>query len=283
MVGNTVDPSMVAGRPGGPDSGRLAASARQPAQAPALAGAGPPGGLRQAYARWLRTAAAATATGAALGFVVGGIGGRLAMRALFLTSGPSVRGIVSDDGFRIGEFTLIGTLNLLLVGTLIGVIGAFVYLAVRPFLLGPLWLRSTTCGLAAGAVVGSMIVHTDGVDFTVLGPRWFAIALFVAVPSLFGFLTPPGVEWAARPSGWFQSAPAKVAMLPLLVLLFPPLLVLVGLPAIALIGAAHAVGRSSFLSSLRRHPVTMWSVRAAWLGVTVLGAIALARDTAALL
>lgn len=89
------------------------------------------------WQRALRQVAGVTAVGLGLGFLVGGIGGRLAMRALFLTSHPSVRGLISDDGFAIGRFSFTATLNLLLVGTVLGVLGAFAYAAVRPFLLGP--------------------------------------------------------------------------------------------------------------------------------------------------
>lgn len=239
--------------------------------------------IAQAYDRGLRTMAAATAVGLALGLLLGGIGSRLAMRALFLTSDPSVRGLVSDDGFRIGQFNAAATLSLLVVGTVIGVIGAIVYLAVRPFLVGPGWLRWTTCALGAGAVVGSMIVHDDGVDFTVLAPRWFAIALFAAIPALFGFLAPPAIELATHPDGWFQSASRKVALAPLLALLFPPLLLLVGIPAAAVIGVHHVVHKSPSLDLVVRHPLTMWTVRAGWLAVGVLGAAFLARDAVALL
>ena len=41
----------------------------------------------------LRTLGATTSVGLALGLVIGGIGSRLAMRALFLTTGPGVRGV----------------------------------------------------------------------------------------------------------------------------------------------------------------------------------------------
>lgn len=255
---------------------------------PTAAGPGPgplmeTGSTRQVYRRGLRRVAATTAVGLALGFAIGGVGGRLAMRALFLTSDPSVRGIISDDGFPIGRFDVMATLNLLLLGTVAGVIGAFVYLAVRPFLLGPRWLRHATCMLAAGAVVGSMIVHVDGVDFTRLGPTWFAIALFVALPALFGLVAPPAIKWAARPDGWFQSASHRAALMPLLVFLFPPLLVLVGLPTAAVIGAQHASDRSASFSQVLRHPVTIWTARAGWLAVAVVGVVVLARDTIALL
>lgn len=233
--------------------------------------------------RAVRQVAGVTAVGLGLGLLIGGVGSRLAMRALFLTSDPSVRGIFTDDGFRIGQFSATATLNLLLVGTAVGVIGAFVYAAVRPFLLGPRWLRSTGCAVAGGAVVGSMLVHTGGGDFTDLSPRWFAIALFTALPALFAGLAAPAVDRAIDDDGWFQRAPRRVALLPLVVFLFPPLLIFVGLPAAVVLVARERVGRSPALSGIVRHPVAMWSLRAVWFTVAVAGAAALAKDTTALL
>lgn len=233
--------------------------------------------------RIARQLSATTAVGLLLGFVVGGIGSRLAMRALFLTTGPSVRGVVSDDGFSIGRFSATATLNLLIVTTLIGVIGAFVYLAVRPFLLGPRWLRVTGCAMAAGAVVGAMIVHPSGVDFTLLEPRWFAIALFVALPALFGALAPPACEWALRDDSWFQRAPAPVALLPLVVFLFPPLLVMIGVPVAVVLLVRRGMRQSPAVDAVVRHPAALWAARGLWVGAALLGVVALAKDTATLL
>lgn len=230
----------------------------------------------------MRTLAATTAVGLVLGLVVGGVGSRLAMRVLFLTSGPGVRGLVSDDGFRIGQFSPAATLNLLVLCTIVGVIGAFVYLAVRPFLLGPQWLRATTCGLAGGAVVGSLIVHDDGVDFTLLRPTWLAVALFVAVPALFGLLAAPAVEWAARPDGWFLRTPTRWALLPLVVFLFPPLLLLVGVPAALVVGGGALLDRSPVWSAALRGGAFAWAMRALWLAAALAGVAALSRDIASL-
>lgn len=233
--------------------------------------------------RLLRTLAATTAVGLGLGLLVGGIGGRLAMRALFLTSDPSVRGMVSDDGFPIGRFELAATVNLLVVGAAIGVIGAFGYLAVRPFLLGPTWLRRTGCAIGAGVVVGSMLVHTDGVDFTRLGPRWFAIALFVALPAVYGVLAAIYVERAIRPDGWFATAPSWLALLPLAAYLFLPLLVVVGLPVAFVLGVRHVTRVWPPLGRVAGAPAARWVAVGAWAGVAFLGLWTLAVDTVELL
>ncbi len=109
------------------------------------------------------------------GALVAGLGSRLAMLILRLTSHPRVNGIQSDDDFTIGRFTLGGTYNLMVIGAAAGIIGAAAYQWVRPWLIGPRWFRYLTVGLASGAVVGSMLVHADGIDFRALTPTWLAI------------------------------------------------------------------------------------------------------------
>ncbi len=91
------------------------------------------------------------------GVLVAGVGSRLAMLVLRLTSPNSVVGVTSDDGFEIGRFTLGGTYNLLMLGAVVGVIGAAAYRAARPWLLGPAWFRRLTVAAGSGAVVGSAL------------------------------------------------------------------------------------------------------------------------------
>jgi hypothetical protein len=237
-----------------------------------------------AYEHDIRTIAATTAVGLAAGFVVGGLGSRLAMRLLLLTTGPHVRGLVSDDGFRIGQFGLAETAGLVFLGTVVGVLGAFVYLAVRPSLLGPTWLRRLGCAIGGGAVVGAMLVHTDGVDFTVLQPRWFAIALFVALPAGFAVLVAIAVDRATAPGSWFHTARLWTASLPLLVLVvFPPLLAVLGPPVVLVVAVRHLGRRWRGLGQVLHHPVTAWVARTAWVAVGLLGVVDLTRDSVTLL
>ena len=72
--------------------------------------------------------------GVPLGVVVAGLGGRLAMLVLRLTSPDVVLGQETDDGFVIGEITMAGTYNLLVLGAAVGFIGAAAYVAVAPWL-----------------------------------------------------------------------------------------------------------------------------------------------------
>ena len=141
--------------------------------------------------------------GLGLGIVVGGVLGRLAMYALARLN-PDATGVVSDDGFVMGQFTLSGTLNLLLAGGFLGAFGGLVYAAARHLTFGPDWWRLLSVALGAGLPVGALIVHTDGVDFTLLEPVQLAVALFVLIPALYGVLLAVLVEGrvAPPPESW---------------------------------------------------------------------------------
>lgn len=125
-------------------------------------------------------------SGAVAGFLWGGIGGRVAMRILFLTSDPSVRGLTSDDGFTIGQ---ISAASIFLIGamTILGAMLGAGYGLVRMLLRNPTWLNATGVAVALGAGAGSVIVSPDGIDFRVLEPLWLAVGLFVALPAAWAF------------------------------------------------------------------------------------------------
>lgn len=143
---------------------------------------------------------------------VGGLS-RLAM-SLLASRNPQAHGRLSDDGFEMGVVTLDGSLNLASVGIAIGVIGWLTYLIARPLLFGPTWFQWFSLSIPPGVVAANLIVHPAGIDFTVLGPLWLTVGLFVAVPAAYGPLihavmlraggTPPGmglspeVKWILR-------------------------------------------------------------------------------------
>lgn len=133
---------------------------------------------------------------------------------------PETAGITSDDGFVIGQLTLSGTLNLLLVATLLGVLGAGIYLVLRTLMIGPRWFQVVSISLGPAVVVGAMLVHSEGVDFTFLRPTWLAIALFVAIPGLYAALLTVLCERWLRPDGRLLRARRRVVF-PWLILWLP--------------------------------------------------------------
>ena len=155
-----------------PDPGRVG----QPAPAPRD---------DSVLAAFAASGAIAAGAGAAAGLVWGGVGGRIAMRVVFLTSNDHVRGVTSDDGFEIGRFSG-ATMFLLIVTAIFGGIAGFGVGIIRMVTSGPAWAVAIGTSLAAASFVGASIVHPDGVDFRLLDPLWLAVGLFVLIPGLWG-------------------------------------------------------------------------------------------------
>ena len=110
---------------------------------------------RPAATAALRQLAVATLAGAIVGFLVGGVGGRLAM-SLLASLNAEDAGVVSDDGFTMGQVTLSGTLNLLLVGTVLGALGGVIFLAVRALRIGPSWFQVPSVAIGAMVISGKL-------------------------------------------------------------------------------------------------------------------------------
>ncbi len=215
--------------------------------------------------------------GVPFGVLVVGVGSRIAMLVLRLTSPDRVIGIQSDDDFEIGTFTLGGTYNLMLLGAAVGIVGAGVYRLVSKWLIGPTWLRRVTTALAAGAVGGSMLVHADGIDFRLLKPTWLAIALFVALPALFGGLIGVVVDRVRRPDSWTRAG-RRIWVVPVIVLVPFPLALVPLTFAVVLITAMMAIDEATELGRLRATTGYGLVVRGAWLGIAVIGLAALIGD-----
>lgn len=162
-------------------------------------------GWRESLEAVVRTLSAASAAGALLGLLVGGVGGRLAM-ALLAVRNPEDSGRLTDDGFSIGQFTLGGTLNLLGASLQAGLTGAAIYLAVRHLALGPAPVRIASLTAGGTVVVGGFLVHPGGRDFRLLEPDWLPVALFLAVPAVFVPLLALLVERWLAPGSWFATA-----------------------------------------------------------------------------
>ena len=148
--------------------------------------------------------------GAISGFVVGGIGGRLFMFVLAQLN-PEETGVLTDDGFEMGQFTASGTANLLVITTILGIIGGLVFLALRGLRFGPGWFRVLSMPVGATIVVGSMLVHSDGADFTLLQPLGLAVAMTLTVPFLYTLMLAESADrWLGDEPGVWQSLPTPV-------------------------------------------------------------------------
>ena len=230
-------------------------------------------------ARIVETIRGIVVTGILYGVVVAGIGSRLAMLLLRVTSSERVIGIQSDDDFKIGRFTLAGTYNLLLLGAMFGILGAGVYRLVAPRLIGPVWFRRITVGLACGAVVGSMLVHADGIDFTQLTPKWLAIGLFVALPAVFGTFIGPAFDAVSAPGSWTATGRRRWLVPVIAVACFPPTIVPVLMIAVV-VALVTGLGEVIEVRELRATTAVTLIIRGVWLLIAVAGLNALVHDIA---
>lgn len=225
-------------------------------------------------AYWVTLGAAAGGLGGAL---IGGVGGRLAMFILRVTSSDSVRGIKSDDDFTIGRFSVVDSAELVLVTALMGSVVGMIVVAGRPFF--PKSGMPFAWALAGALTGGALLVNQDGVDFTVLEPHWLAVALFVAIPGLgAGF-----IAWltALYPRFWWRkrvpTALAALAGVPVVV--FVPLAI-----AALLVGACWWLAMSS--AELRALPAWKPARIAAIVVfglIVTLGLVDLTRDARAII
>ncbi len=219
--------------------------------------------------RWITLGISAGGLG---GLLVGGIGGRLAMLLLRFTTEDSIKGIESDDGFLMGRFTFGDTFGLLLTCTLLGIVGGLVVVFGRPFF--PKRYVLIGWPLAAGAIVGSIIVKSDGVDFTLLEPKLLAILMFIAIPALGALLIVWLIErWQAWWwTDWKRTLVAAIPGLPALI--FFPLGIMAALVGLGWFAALRVPGVRKLPALL---PIRILAL-AVFGSLTGLGLLALGND-----
>jgi hypothetical protein len=184
----------------------------------------PRGGVMD-FVEWAaRTLAKGMLPGLVAGVIVGGVGSRVVMRIMALTSASAARGITTDFGATVGEITPGGTLFLLIAGAVLGMAGGIAYLAIRDLLPGKAWIRGLVFGVLVLAVSGRFLVDPGNADFLILSPAGLAVTLFAALPILYGLLFVP-LQRLLEPKMAGVQRPALV-IFPVLVGLIP--LVLTG-------------------------------------------------------
>jgi len=197
-----------------------------------------------AFGPTLSSIAVSGAAGAGAGLVWGGIGGRLAMRLVFLTSSESVRGVTSDDGFEIGAITT-ATVGFVVAMTVLGGIAGLAFGPVRMLLRGPTGVVAAGVGTAVALGVGALVVHADGVDFVFLGPMWLTVGLFVLLPGLWGASVVVATDWLLAPGRLIDERVPRGRWR------WPSLLAWLALGAIAVRGGFDLVGDVRELIGLR--------------------------------
>jgi hypothetical protein len=120
-----------------------------------------------------------------------------------------------------------------------------------------------------------MLIHAEGIDFTLLKPTWLAIALFVLLPGAFGALIGPAVDWVATPGSWTTRG-RRPRLIPVMsIALFPltALFLALGLALITLGEAARRPPRPQTTKAM-----VSFVARAFWLSIAMTGLVSLLND-----
>jgi hypothetical protein len=228
----------------------------EPPPLPAADAAGPtdrpPMGL--VARRYLWYLAVAVASGVGAGLLAAGAGGRLVMRLLAVTAGPTAQGRVTEAEEIVGRISVDGTLGFVVFT------GLFVGLATGPFyLLVRRWLPA---GRAGGLAYGALLLVVAGTrldplrrgnpDFDLVGPEWVAVVTFAALVVFHGVLVAALAGRVSRAVPLLAARPGAIAA-------YAPLLLLLPLGTAALVVAI--VGAVVVLASQLPMVVAAWRDR----------------------
>lgn len=182
---------------------------------------------------WYLTLAISSGVGA--GILAAGAGGRLAMRLLAVTAGPTAQGRITEADQVVGRISAEGTLGFIVfTGLFFGAASGAAYLLLRRWLPG-----GRTGGVAFGALLlvlaGTRLepLRPGNPDFDLVGPGWVSVAAFAALVLFHGMLL-------AALAGRLSRAVPLLALTPRAIIAHVPLLLL-ALGSVALVAAIVGV------------------------------------------
>ena len=182
---------------------------------------------------WYLTVAISAGVGA--GILAAGAGGRLAMRLLAVTAGPTAQGRITEADQVVGRISAEGTLGFIVfTGLFFGGASGAAYLLLRRWLPG-----GRTGGVAFGALLlvlaGTRLepLRPGNPDFDLVGPGWVSVAAFAALVLFHGMLL-------AALAGRLSRAVPLLALTPRAIIAHVPLLLL-ALGSVALVAAIIGV------------------------------------------
>jgi hypothetical protein len=146
----------------------------------------------------LRDIARGGIAGLAVGIVIGGFGGRVAMRliALFI---PGSAGAFTENGNRIGDITLGGSVGLIVfAGLFVGIFVGVLWVVVSPWLPRSLGLRVVAAIPLAIGLGAFGIVQGSNPDFRVLGFDPGVLIVLLCLVGLVGASTALVDAWLDR-------------------------------------------------------------------------------------
>lgn len=182
---------------------------------------------------WYLTLAISAGVGA--GILAAGAGGRLAMRLLAVTAGPTAQGRITEADQVVGRISAEGTLGFIVfTGLFFGAASGAAYLLLRRWLPG-----GRTGGVAFGALLlvlaGTRLepLRPGNPDFDLVGPGWVSVAAFATLVLFHGMLL-------AALAGRLSRAVPLLALTPRAIIAHVPLLLL-ALGSVALVAAIVGV------------------------------------------
>ena len=124
--------------------------------------------------------------GLAVGVVVGGLGGRVAMRLIALLI-PEATGRPTENGNRIGDITLGGSLGLIIfAGLFAGIVVGTIWVVVSPWLPRSLRLRVLAAIPLAIGLGAFVLIQGSNSDFLVLGYELVVVVVLLCLVGLVG-------------------------------------------------------------------------------------------------
>jgi hypothetical protein len=133
----------------------------------------------------LRDIARGGISGAIVGIVVGGLGARVVMRVVAILH-PDAVGALTENGNRIGDITMGGTLFLVLLGLILCALAGVLWVIVSPWIPGHTGVRALlTAGIAIATGTPLLIIGRNP-DFVILDHDPRVVALLVALVGLVG-------------------------------------------------------------------------------------------------
>lgn len=152
----------------------------------------------------LRVVGVCVLAGMIAGALVGGLGGRVAMRVsgyLFEREFPGIVATTSSSGERVGQLSLHGTLYLVAQVTLFyGLAGGLLYLLVAPWLPRGRRARGLAFAGVLLAIGGAAVITGGNSDFRRFGSPSLNVAMFVALIAGYGLAVAALADWFDRVS-----------------------------------------------------------------------------------
>ena len=135
--------------------------------------------------------------GLLLGMIGAGVGGRVAMRLAALLV-PTSAGSLTQNGNRIGEITLSGSLGLVVTGAVFGLLAGTVWVVVSPWIPGTGLGRALLVAPIAVSLGANGLIETNNPDFFTLQHDPRVVAALLVLVAVIGFLFPLVDGWLDR-------------------------------------------------------------------------------------